>query len=262
MGIKVMGEYLKAKGPVDASKFAPLGNIWKSVAPYVANGHLRTMFIECAYPNGRPPHILFGHLTPDLLVAELVDLQEIVAREKQFQKGKVINIDVVVMHIKPTFATNEKDGRKAGDGEYPEKEDKNTVDLIKGQLTAAWAKEKDNILNVNFVYLDTTDILYVKHGMDMDYTADKAPNGKADVLPYSYFGYGLRDVYNDYPSLRGPGHGGSVGSGSYVMEEVAVLFGALMIVLCSLCFVFGIVFGAGIPAWKRWREENEKKRLN
>ena len=47
--------------------------VWRSVAPKVPET-LRAIFIECSYPSGRPDSTLYGHLTPEYLVDELVVL--------------------------------------------------------------------------------------------------------------------------------------------------------------------------------------------
>lgn len=44
--------------------------IWKEVAPLIP-AKLKAILIECSWPSGRADHLLFGHLTPEHLVAEL-----------------------------------------------------------------------------------------------------------------------------------------------------------------------------------------------
>lgn len=48
-------------------------NVWRAAAPKIPDT-LRTVFIECSYPSGRPDNQLFGHLTPEHLLDELVAL--------------------------------------------------------------------------------------------------------------------------------------------------------------------------------------------
>lgn len=58
-------------------------NVWRAAASKIPDT-LSTLFIECSYPSGRPDNILFGHLTPEHLVAELIVLaQEVVAYRRQ-----------------------------------------------------------------------------------------------------------------------------------------------------------------------------------
>ncbi|KAH9925264.1 cyclic-AMP phosphodiesterase [Fomitopsis serialis] len=48
-------------------------DVWRVAAPKIPNT-LDTIFIECSYPSGRPDDMLYGHLTPEHLVAELTAL--------------------------------------------------------------------------------------------------------------------------------------------------------------------------------------------
>jgi cAMP phosphodiesterase len=45
-------------------------NIWRIAAPKIPTT-LSTIFIECSWPSGRPDDLLYGHLSPEHLVAEL-----------------------------------------------------------------------------------------------------------------------------------------------------------------------------------------------
>ena len=46
-------------------------DIWRMAAPKIAIGTLSTLFIECSWPSGRPNELLYGHLNPEHLSAEL-----------------------------------------------------------------------------------------------------------------------------------------------------------------------------------------------
>ncbi|KZT74247.1 hypothetical protein DAEQUDRAFT_748575 [Daedalea quercina L-15889] len=48
-------------------------NVWRAAASKIPNT-LDTVFIECSYPSGRTDDMLYGHLTPEHLVAELTAL--------------------------------------------------------------------------------------------------------------------------------------------------------------------------------------------
>ncbi|KII88896.1 hypothetical protein PLICRDRAFT_40534 [Plicaturopsis crispa FD-325 SS-3] len=54
-------------------------NIWRAAAAKIP-GTLRAVFIECSWPSGRPDHLLYGHLTPEHLAAELSVLATEVVR--------------------------------------------------------------------------------------------------------------------------------------------------------------------------------------
>jgi hypothetical protein len=61
-------------GDVEADQVAarPLNvRVWREAAPRIVSRALRTIFIECSWPSGRPTETLFGHLTPEHLVGEL-----------------------------------------------------------------------------------------------------------------------------------------------------------------------------------------------
>lgn len=99
--------YLGDTGPDDIEKI-PLPNnqtsspryleqMWKEVAPLVANGELKAIFIEVSYVNDRPDQLLFGHLTPKWLLKELRILKG---------SSSMKNVQIIVTHIKP-----EKDAR-------------------------------------------------------------------------------------------------------------------------------------------------------
>lgn len=56
--------------------------VWAAAAPLVPHA-LRTVFIECSYPAGRPDATLYGHLSPEHLAAELgVLAREVVAARR------------------------------------------------------------------------------------------------------------------------------------------------------------------------------------
>ena len=47
--------------------------VWRAAAPLIPHA-LAVLFIECSWPSGRPDEQLYGHLSPEHLVAELVVL--------------------------------------------------------------------------------------------------------------------------------------------------------------------------------------------
>jgi hypothetical protein len=47
--------------------------VWRAAAPLIPHA-LSVIFIECSWPSGRPDEQLFGHLSPEHLVDELVAL--------------------------------------------------------------------------------------------------------------------------------------------------------------------------------------------
>jgi len=101
--------YLGDTGPDDVEKiiqadnttYSPryLNQLWKEMAPLVAADQLKAIFIEVSYPNGRPDHLLFGHLTPHWLLKEL----NVLRKHHSMKKVKII-----VTHIKPEQGAKEK----------------------------------------------------------------------------------------------------------------------------------------------------------
>lgn len=101
--------YLGDTGPDDVEKiirsdnstFYPryLNQLWKSVRSLIALDQLKAIFIEVSFPNDRPDHLLFGHLTPKWLLKEL----HVLNSEHSIEKVKII-----VTHIKPEAGAREK----------------------------------------------------------------------------------------------------------------------------------------------------------
>ena len=75
-----------------------LEQMWKEIAPLVANGTLKAIFIEVSYTNGRPDNLLFGQLTPAWLLTELRALNG---------SQSMVNVKIIVTHIKPEKGTRE-----------------------------------------------------------------------------------------------------------------------------------------------------------
>ncbi len=72
-----------------------LAILWESIAPLIKEKKLKAIMIEVSFPNSQPETALYGHLTPKLLVEELVKL------EKHTGKGGLKNFKVIVTHLKP-----------------------------------------------------------------------------------------------------------------------------------------------------------------
>lgn len=72
-----------------------LEKIWKDIAPEIKSGKLKTLMIEVSFPSNQLDHLLFGHLTPKLLIDEMHVLA------KYTGKHALKNLNIVVTHIKP-----------------------------------------------------------------------------------------------------------------------------------------------------------------
>jgi elongation factor 1-gamma len=68
----------------DAISACPRNHIiWGEAAPKIAAGLLSGIFIECSYNDSQSDNILFGHLAPRHLIAELQTLADMVAERKK-----------------------------------------------------------------------------------------------------------------------------------------------------------------------------------
>ncbi|CAD0106357.1 unnamed protein product [Aureobasidium uvarum] len=68
--------------PDSISRVPRLANIWAEAAPKIAEGILGGIFIECSYDDSQPDAVLFGHLAPRHVVAEMKTLAQMVKDEK------------------------------------------------------------------------------------------------------------------------------------------------------------------------------------
>ena len=88
--------YLGDTGADTIEQSDRLHNLWVGIAPLVRTGKLKAIFIETSFPNEQPDKLLFGHLTPRLLVRELQDL------EKEAGIDSLKGLPLVITHRKPT----------------------------------------------------------------------------------------------------------------------------------------------------------------
>lgn len=56
--------------------------VWRCCAKKIADGRLNTVFLECSYDVGRKESLLYGHLSPEYLIQELLVLASLVATAK------------------------------------------------------------------------------------------------------------------------------------------------------------------------------------
>lgn len=76
--------------------------LWKKVAPRMAKGKLRAVFLECSFSSEQPTHLLFGHLTPEHLYRELKELASCVCTERNESnlENSLRGLKCVVTHVK------------------------------------------------------------------------------------------------------------------------------------------------------------------
>ena len=88
--------YLGDTGADTIEQSDRLHSLWLGISPLVKAGKLKAIFIETSFPNEQPDKLLFGHLTPRLL------LQEMQTLEKLAGTGSLKGLPVVITHQKPT----------------------------------------------------------------------------------------------------------------------------------------------------------------
>lgn len=96
---KDMFVYFGDTGADSIEKQGKLDTIWRFLASQMAEKTLRGIIIETSFENERPHNLLFGHLTPELLMQELVNFTA------KLPAGKSLyGLKVVISHIKYTLA--------------------------------------------------------------------------------------------------------------------------------------------------------------
>ncbi|MDR2270006.1 MAG: 3',5'-cyclic-nucleotide phosphodiesterase [Sphingobacterium sp.] len=88
--------YLGDTGADRIEKTDRLDYLWKTIAPLIKKGQLNTILIEVSFPNNQAENLLFGHLTPRLLLEELNKLKE------KLGQNDLKDLTIVVTHRKPT----------------------------------------------------------------------------------------------------------------------------------------------------------------
>lgn len=105
--------YLGDTGADEIEKSQNLHNLWVAVAPLVKAKKLKAIMIEVSFLNEQPDKNLFGHLTPRLLMNEMIELNKLAG-------GSVKGLNVVITHLKPPYKsilqikTQLKAGNKLG----------------------------------------------------------------------------------------------------------------------------------------------------
>ena len=112
--------YLGDTGSDTIEHSTRLYQLWQAIAPIINEKKLKGIFIETSFPDEQPDKLLFGHLTPRLLMNEMKVLNELCGR-----KNAVAGLPVVITHIKPV-------GKNA--------------EIIKQQL------QKNNPLNLKLIF--------------------------------------------------------------------------------------------------------------
>jgi 3',5'-cyclic-nucleotide phosphodiesterase len=89
-------------GPDSVQQVDNIKRIWDAVAPYVVDGSLDAILLECSYTDEQPDNQLFGHLTPSHFIAEFDVLTEKVrSLSPRLYIEQMRAIQIIVIHIKP-----------------------------------------------------------------------------------------------------------------------------------------------------------------
>jgi len=87
-------------GDTGADTIEHAGNllaIWQYIAPLIKEKKLKAIFIEVSFDNAQPQKLLFGHLTPALLMQEMTRLAELTG------VPALAHFPVVITHEKPGY---------------------------------------------------------------------------------------------------------------------------------------------------------------
>lgn len=87
--------YLGDTGADEIEKSDKLHKLWEQVAPLISANKIKAILIETSFPNEQPTKLLFGHLTPKLLMNEMNVLAQLSGREN------IKKLSIVITHIKP-----------------------------------------------------------------------------------------------------------------------------------------------------------------
>lgn len=71
--------------------------IWEHIVPYIADGSLKCIILECSTHSDSPDTELYGHLTPRHLIKELNILHKLASLRKE---NPLKNFDIIITHVK------------------------------------------------------------------------------------------------------------------------------------------------------------------
>jgi len=94
--------YLGDTGADQIEKSDRLQQLWTAIAPFIKDHQLKAIFIETSFFDKQPEKLLFGHLTPHLLMQELQKLAELSGLDNLKQ------IPIVITHMKAFGAAEQE----------------------------------------------------------------------------------------------------------------------------------------------------------
>lgn len=103
--------YLGDTGADSINQDDTLVTLWRDIAPLIAKGQLKALFMECSFSDEQPDKLLYGHLKPSLYVKELETLANLAMPDSPGEALR--NFPVFVSHVKPEIGLQaEKFGLK------------------------------------------------------------------------------------------------------------------------------------------------------
>ncbi|WP_206050314.1 MBL fold metallo-hydrolase [Oceaniglobus ichthyenteri] len=87
-------------GPDRVNNSGNLAALWQATAPLAASGALKGIIIESSYTSERPDTLLFGHLTPRLIMDELAVLAKHAGGTDSLK-----DLPIIISHVKYSLRT-------------------------------------------------------------------------------------------------------------------------------------------------------------
>ena len=92
--------YLGDTGADTVERSDNLERLWHAISPLIAAGKVKAILVEVSFANARPEQLLFGHLTPRLLMNEMKKLS-------QLSGDGLKQCPLVIKHVKPDSPRHE-----------------------------------------------------------------------------------------------------------------------------------------------------------
>ena len=92
--------YLGDTGADTVERSDNLERLWHAISPLIAAGKVKAILVEVSFANARPEQLLFGHLTPRLLMNEMKKLS-------QLSGDGLKQCPLVITHVKPDSPRHE-----------------------------------------------------------------------------------------------------------------------------------------------------------
>ncbi|ODQ82379.1 hypothetical protein BABINDRAFT_158986 [Babjeviella inositovora NRRL Y-12698] len=81
--------------------------VWTGVAPLIRDGKLKSIIIECSTPSMAACINLYGHLSPDFLIQELLTLERCVRQVEPGCNQPLMGLNILIYHVKELFTSSD-----------------------------------------------------------------------------------------------------------------------------------------------------------